>query len=175
MDEEGFRWTGHDDEDGNLVIDWQVTVKEARERAQEERAQTEARFRTAPFALYGLAPEWNGRRYLGGGWWGGPPGKEKSRSLSLVYGTLVHGEGPMLVVETGSEFSIGGGSLLSVAGLLWEGRFANVEEAVAEVGHRQGTQGSAMPERVGFVFDVDGVGTPFEGYADGEEWVARAK
>ncbi len=45
MDEECFLWTGHDDGDGNLVIDWQVSVKEAREGAQEERAQTEARFR----------------------------------------------------------------------------------------------------------------------------------
>ncbi len=176
MDEAGFLWVGHDDEDGNLVIDWKVSVKEARERAQLERAQTEARFRDAPFALFGLDPEWDGDRYLGGGWWSGPPGKEKTKSLGLAHGTLVHGEGPMLIVETGSEFSIGGGDLLSVAGLLWEGRAASIEEAVAQDSLQFGdTQESVLPEHADFVFDVDGVMTEFDGYTNGEEWVARAK
>ena len=65
MDEEGFLWTGHGTRTGNLVIDWQVSVKDARERAQQERTRTEARFRAAPFALYGLAPEWDRRSVLG--------------------------------------------------------------------------------------------------------------
>ena len=93
-----------------------------------------------------------------------------------MHGTLVQDEGPMLVVETGSEFSVGGGDLLSVAGLLWEGRAASIEEAVAQVSLDFGeTQELAMPEQVVFVFDVAGVETAFGGYTVGEEWVARAK
>jgi hypothetical protein len=148
---------GHRDEDGNLVMDWRMPLKEARERAREERAQMEARFRAAPFPLYGLPSEWDGPRYLGGGWWGGPPGKDRTKSLSLVHGALVHGEGPTLAVETGAEFSIGGGRLLSIAGLVWEGRSPNVDEAIAELGrHGRDLQPVSTPEPIGFVFDVDG-------------------
>jgi hypothetical protein len=88
-DDNSELWVAQEDEGGNLVRVWQSSLKEARRRAKEEQARTEARFRAAPFPLYGLPPSWNGDRFLGGVHVGGAPGRERTHALSLVHGTLV--------------------------------------------------------------------------------------
>lgn len=107
-DEDVFAFTAHVDTEGNLVLSRGLSLTESRRRSVEEREQTEARFRSAPFPLFGLPPSWNGGRLFGGGWWGGMQGHERTKAQSLVHGTLVQGDGPILGVETASEFSIGG-------------------------------------------------------------------
>jgi hypothetical protein len=164
-------------EEGHTVPGWRMSLKEARRRSIEERERTEARFRSAPFPLYGLPPSWTGSRFLGGGWWGGPPGRERTKSLSLVHGTLVQGEGPILSVETGSDFSIGGSVLLSVAGMVWEGRSASVADAVAQQTRADPNPDALarLPARTELEFNVDTVRNSFDAFVDGDEWVARAE
>lgn len=108
-DEDAFAFTAQKDAEGDLVLTRGLSLKESRRCSEDEREHTEARFRSAPFPLFGLPPSWNGARFLGGGWWVGMPGQERTKALFLVHGTLVQGEGPILGVETASEFSIGGG------------------------------------------------------------------
>lgn len=142
-----------------------------------DRRRTEARFRSAPFPLYGLPSSWSGARFLGGGWWGGMRSRERTKALSLVHGTLVQGEGPIVTVETASEFSIGGGRLLSTAGMVWAGRSPSIEEAFEELTrddpHRDVPD--PLPVRTELVFSVDGVPASFDAFVDGDGWVARAE
>ena len=176
-DEDVQLWVARRDEAGNLVRVWQSSLKEARRRSILDRQQMEARFRSAPFPLYGLPFPWKGARFLGGGTWGGMPGRERTRSLSLVHGTLVQGEGPILTVETASEFSIGGGRLPSTAGMVWEGRSPSIEEAFRELtrDHARWDLPDVFPVRTELVFSVDGVPTSFDAFVDKDEWVARAE
>ncbi len=81
----------------------------------------------------------------------------------------------MLTVESGSEFSIGGGGLLSVAGMVWEGRSANVEEAVAKLarGDPNPDPPFARAARTELMFNLDAVRTSFDALVNGDDWVAR--
>jgi hypothetical protein len=164
-------------EAASLVRVWQSSLKEARRRAMLDRQRVEARFRSAPFPLYGLPPSWKGARFLGGGEWGGMPGRERTKALSLVHGTLVEGEGPILAVETASEFSIGGGALLSAAGMVWAGRSPNIEEAFRELTRDDADSDlpDVFPVRSELVVSVDAVPTSFDAFVDDDEWVARAE
>lgn len=58
------------------------------------------RFRTAPFALYGLPPSWRGQRFLGR-WSSTRPrhGPELTTSLELGHGDAGAATGPLLLVE----------------------------------------------------------------------------
>src|SRR4051794_21134552 len=96
---------------GDPVFTRGLALTESRRRSVQARERMEARFRSAPFPLFGLPPSWNGVRFLGGGWWGGTQGQERTKALSLLHGALVRGDRPILGVETASEFSIGGGEL----------------------------------------------------------------
>lgn len=87
------------------------------------------------FPLYGLPPDWPGRRFLGGGQrsWPEPMDCERDpgvlHSLGLVHGTNVQGEGPMLVVETAlPDADSGGGPLRVAAERLWAGRVSTEGE-----------------------------------------------
>ena len=142
-----------------------------------DRRRTEARFRSAPFPLHGLPPSWDGPRFLGGGWWGGMPGRERTKALSLVHGTLVEGDGPILTVETASEFSIGGGGLLNAAGMVWEGRSTSIEEALEELTRDDPHWDlpDAFPVRTELAISVDAVPASFDAFVDGDGWVARAR
>lgn len=174
---DNFIWTGHRDEDGNLIIDWRMSVKEARRRARIERARTETRFANAPFPLYGLPPDWEGTRFLGGGWWGGSPGREQTKALSLVHGTNIQGDGPMLAVETSSEPSTGGDVLETVAGMIRSGHAPDVRGAIEDLdgtGMARGHDPAGVRrDRREFVVDSDA--TTFDLLAYGEEWVAWAE
>ena len=83
----------------------------------------------------------------------------------------------MLTVETGSEFSIGGGVLLSVAGMVWEGRSSTIGEAFAESMRNDPNWDlpPVLPARTELVFNVDAVPTSFDAFVDSAEWVARAE
>ena len=176
-DEDAFAFTAQGDAEGNLVLTAGLSLKESRRRSEEERERTEARFRSAPFPLFGLPPSWNGARFLGGGWWGGMPGEERTKALSLVHGTLVQGEGPILGVETASGFSIGGGGLLNSAGMVWEGISPSIEEAFQELTRDDPHWDlpDSFPVRSELVFTVDAVPTSFDAFVDNDEWVARAE
>lgn len=146
----GRAWYGRIDEQGNVVRTRGVSVKKARKRAEKERRRTEARFRSAPFPLFGLPPTWHGDRFLGGAGWGGEPGHVQTLDLSLVHGTLVQGEGPGFIVETGTRF-VGGDALMIVAEMMWSGRFSTVEEAIDELirRHPYDPEGGWPSRRVG--------------------------
>jgi len=176
-DEDVQLWVARTDEAGNLLEVSQTSAKKARRRSMLDRRRREARFRSAPFRLYGLPLAWDGARFLGGGWWEGMPGRERTKALSLVHGTLVQGEGPMLVVETASEFSIGGGELLNAAGMVWEGRSSSIEEAFEELTRDDPRWDlpDVFPVRTELVFNVDAVPASFDAFVDGGRWVARAE
>jgi hypothetical protein len=172
----GRAWYGRIDEKGNVVRTRGVSVKKAMRRAEKERRRTEARFRCAPFPLYGLPPSSHGDRFLGGAGWGGEPGHVKTLNLSLVHGTLVQGEGPTLSVETGTRPG-GGDLLMHLAQMTWSGRFSTVEEATADLVRRYPPDRHLdlpSPRRTDLVISVDGVQTSFDTFVDGPEWVSRA-
>ena len=98
--EDGRRWVSYGPLNQEGLSRSKMSLSAARRRAERERRRTERRFRTAPFPLYGLPSSWEGGRFLGGGSWSRQRGREMVTSLSLVHGTLVEGEGPMLTVET---------------------------------------------------------------------------
>jgi hypothetical protein len=139
--------------------------------------EDETRFANAPFPLYGLPPDWEGKRFLGGGWWGGPPGREQTKALSLVHGTNIQGTGPMLVVETASELSTGGDALEAVAGMIRSGHAPDVRGAIEDLDGR-GWRGAIDPagvRRDQREFVVDGDATTFDLLAYENEWVAWAE
>ncbi len=177
-DESRRLWYAYKDAEGNLVRTWGMSVRKARKQADKQHRRTEARFRAAPFPLYGLPPSRQGGRFLGGVGRGGKPRHVETWSLSLVHGTLVQGEGPLLSVETSSTSSVGGDWLLSVAQMVWTGRASTVEEAVGELARRHPNPSpdllAAAPAATGFAFSLDSVPTSFDAFLDGDEWVARA-
>ena len=139
--------------------------------------EDETRFANAPLPLYGLPPDWEGKRFLGGGWWGGSPGREQTKALSLVHGTNIQGDGPMLVVETASEPSIGGDALETVAGMIRSGHAPDVRGAIEDLDGRawRGAIDPAGVRRDQREFIVDGDATTFDLLAYGKEWVAWAE
>jgi hypothetical protein len=174
----GRLWYGRTDEQGNVVRTRGVSVRKARKQAEKQRRRTEARFRSAPFPLYGLPPSWHGDRFLGGAGWGGEPGHVQTWNLSLVHGTLVQGTGPMLTVETSTRVSGGGDMLMVVAEMMWFGRFSTVEEAHAELVRRHPHYRDLdlpSPHRAEPVIAVDGVPTSFDTFVESPEWVSRAQ
>jgi len=176
-DEDVELWVARTDEAGNLVQVSQTSAKKAGRRSMLDRRRDEVRFRSAPFPLYGLPPSWDGARFLGGGWWEGMPGRKRTKALSLVHGTLVQGEGPVLTVETASEFSIGGGGLLNAAGMVWEHRSPSIEEAFEELTRDDphGDLPGAFPVRTELLINIDAVPVSFDAFVDGGRWVARAE
>jgi hypothetical protein len=176
-DEDVFAFTTHEDAAGDLIFTPGLSLTESRRRSVEERQQIEARFRSAPFPLFGLPPSWNGARFLGGGWWAGMQGHERTKALSLVHGSVVRGGGPILGVETASEFSIGGGALLNGAGMVWEGVSSSIEEAIQDLARDDPPWDlpDSFPVRTGLVLPVDAVPTSFDAFVDSDGWVARAE
>jgi hypothetical protein len=81
------------------------------------------------------------------------------------------------VVETAAAFSVGGGSLLSAAGMVWAGRSPSIEEAFSELTRGDPNRGlpSTLPVRMGAVLNVDGTPTSFDAFVDVTEWVAQAQ
>jgi len=104
--------------DDRLMVPYGMSLTEARARSEREREDMDARFRAAPFPLYGLPPSWVSGRFLGGGEWGDDGRRERISALSLVHGVLVAGEGPELIVETSTPQSVGGGRLANAAGMV---------------------------------------------------------
>ncbi len=181
-EKEPYLWTGHLDEDGELVIGWQEAVSVNRRKVEAQRRRSEDRFRHAPFPLYGLPSSWTGDRKLGGGTWGTDPhGKESVEALSLVHGSNVEGRGPSLFVETSvpSDGVYGGGWLRLVAERVWVGMCATIEEArreedAIEPGAPWSEPKRATPQRDDVIIPVEAVPTDFHTYRSGNEWVARA-
>jgi hypothetical protein len=168
-------WTQQRRPDGSIVEGPKRTRREWRELARREHERTERQFREAPFPLYGLAEAWRGERLLGGGWGSGRGRTYRAKSLALLHGSIVEGGGPSLGVETFAEFSIGGGELACVAGLVWAGYAADIDDAMAQ-NLRTDPRSSltSTPEAINHSFEVDDVATLFEGFALADEWVARA-
>lgn len=130
-EDEGEGWVAYGPVGEGKMPAVRMPLSEAREEAARDRRRMERRLRKAPFPLYGLPSSWEGGRFLGGGTWGGPTGHEETRSLSLVHGVLVEGEGPMLIVETALADERGsGGPLRVLAEDLWAGLANTVPEAV---------------------------------------------
>src|SRR5205085_3183602 len=50
---------------GEETLSHAVSLRKARRDAWKDRRATERRFLTAPFPLYGLPPDWPGKRFLG--------------------------------------------------------------------------------------------------------------
>ncbi|HZP90185.1 MAG TPA: hypothetical protein VFC04_04215 [Actinomycetota bacterium] len=100
-------------------------------------------------------------------------------TLSLVHGSLVEGEGPMLVVETAlPDAPSGGGPLRILAEDVWSGRAHTVFEAIERVRARWSGHtpfDATPPSRTGDVIVVDGVPIQFDRLARPDEWVACAR
>ena len=86
----------------------EMSARSSLRMAEAQQRRLEASFRRSRLPLYGLPPTWPGGRFLGGRagnrlerWH-----RDRTASLSLVHGTLVQGEGPMLVVETALPGSV---------------------------------------------------------------------
>ncbi|HTG47924.1 MAG TPA: hypothetical protein VK646_09740 [Actinomycetota bacterium] len=158
-----------------------TSLKEARRYAERRRRETEARFRKAPFPLYGLPTPWVGPRLLGGADTmsrGG--GRARTTALSLVHGTNAADGDPWLVVESSPEPSVGGGWFQIVARMAWDGSIAH--DADAALTYLRETNDPILPEgaipsieHATWTFDVDGLATTFDAYRAGEEWSARAR
>lgn len=105
---------------------------------------------------------------------GGSPGREQTKALSLVHGTNIQGDGPMLVVETASEPSTGGDALETVAGMIRSGHTPDIRGAIEDLDGR-GWRGAIDPagvRRDQREFVVDGDATTFDLLAYAMEWVA---
>jgi hypothetical protein len=157
---------------------WTRPLEEVLKDAEQERKQREWSFQRAPFPLYGLPPSWEGRRFLGGGSWSGWR-SERVHSLSLVHGSLVEGEGPMLVTETAAAGApAGGGVLRVVAEDLWNRNVRNVEDAVAALSHEppqdRDLVTSPTPSRAKALIVVEGTTVVFDVLSRLGNWVGRA-
>lgn len=174
---EPFLWTGHYAEDGTFVTDWSEPLSKNLRRAKRMRRAEEARFRHAPFPLYGLPQTWSGTRRLGGGEWATSSRRETVHALSLVHGSKVRREGPSLVVETAApDPSRGGGTLRCIAGQLWFGDAQTIEEAqVADRGFWGEDQGPADLVRRRVALRIEGRSVPFDTLWQDTEWVGYTK
>jgi hypothetical protein len=116
-----------------------------------------ARFRAAPFPLYGLPPAWSGPRFLAG--WGARrdrrAGGERTTSMQLGHGDPTAARGPLLLVE--------------VDAAAWP-RVTHPDLA-ARLGRPAGP--GAGSERV--EIPVDGAPVGFDLLADGSRWVAQGE
>lgn len=114
------------------VLRLQMPREEDLRMAAQRRALLREAFQAAPFPLYGLPPEWPGRRFIGGTNQSWPdPADRWTRpgtlhAASLVHGGNVEGEGPMLVVETAEPGSSRSGGRLRMAA---EGLWGEVPDA----------------------------------------------
>jgi hypothetical protein len=165
---------------GAPALRW-ISRNEARRRAKRERRRTESRFQRAPFPLYGLPPWWQGERFLGGGGWGRERGRETIHALSLVHGTLVEGEGPILSVETSVPRQSGGGRPLRVfAEELWTGRASDVADAWARLrhrwaGHPMEVELSPLPTRTKEAVSIEARPVLVDILSQPAHWVGRAR
>jgi hypothetical protein len=174
------RWIAYGPVEEGPMPAVRMLLSDAREKAARDRRRMEARFRRAPFPLYGLPSSWEGGRFLGGGSWGGVRGRVRTRSLSLVHGVLVEGEGPILVVETALPDEPGGGGPLRIlAEELWRGEANDVLEAVELlrrrwVAHPHHAEFSPLPSRTEHDFSVEARPEAFDVLSQPSRWVARA-
>jgi hypothetical protein len=158
-----------------------MPLSQAREKAARDRRRMEARFRRAPFPLYGLPSSWEAGRFLGGAGWGGVRGRVRTHHLSLVHGVLIEGEGPILVVETALPEEPGGGGPLRILGEdLWRGRANDVPGAMELlrrrwVGHPHVAELSPLPSRTKHVISVEARAEAFDVLSQPDRWVARAR
>ena|SRR2546426_1393583 len=178
-DDDIFLFANQRSADGIDVPQRAMSLKRSKRLAANMRKRMEARFRAAPFTLYGLPPSWIGDRFLGGAEWGTQKWqRERISALSLVHGVLVAGEGSELLVETSSPQSLGGGWLANAAGMVWAGFSSNIGDAVVEV-HRgdplASEEPAPIPSHIRLSFAVEGVATSFDAFSYGDKWVARAQ
>ncbi len=182
MDDERI-WAQRLDDEGNPIPDSfrSASLKDARRQAGRRRAADEARFREAPFGVYGLPLSWDGPRFLGGvessSRGGGPA---RTTALSLAHGTLATDGDPWLSVESSPRPSVGGDWFQIMAGMAWDGSI--VDDAETALTYMRETNDPILPdhdipiiEHATWVIDVDGVATPFDAYRAAEEWSARAR
>ena len=178
---EPILWTGHYAEDGTLVTDWSEPLSKNLRRAKRGRREEVARFKRAPFPLYGLPPTWLGARRLGGGEWGTSPTlhRETIHALSLVHGSNIHRQGPSLAVETAApDPSRGGGALRCIAGQLWFGDASTVDEAQeADRGFGGDDEEGSFAELVRreVVLRIEGRAIPFDSLWEDAGWVSYAE
>jgi hypothetical protein len=180
VSEEDERWVAYGPIEEGQMPAVRMPLSQAREKAARDRRRMEARFRRAPFPLYGLPFSWEGGRFLGGAGWGGVRGRVRTHHLSLVHGVLIEGEGPILVVETALPEEPGGGDPLRILGEdLWRGRANDVPEAVELLRrrwpHPHVAELSPLPSRTKHVISVEGRPEAFDVLSQPDRWVARAR
>lgn len=181
VSEEDERWVAYGPVEEGQMPAVRMPLSQAREKAARDRRRMEARFRRAPFPLYGLPSSWEGGRFLGGAGWGGVRGRVRTHHLSLVHGVLIEGEGPILVVETALPEEPGGGGPLRILGEeLWRGSANDVPEAVELlrrrwVGHPHVADLSPLPSRTKHVISVEARPEAFDVLSQPDRWVARAR
>jgi hypothetical protein len=174
------RWIAYGPVEEGPVPAVRMLLSDAREKAARDRRRTEARFRRAPFPLYGLPSSWEGGRFLRGAGWGGVRRRVRTHHLSLVHGELVEGDGPTLVVETAlPDEPGGGGPLRTLAEELWRGGANDIREAVELlrrrwVAHPHHAEFSPLPSRSEHDFSVEARPEAFDVLSQPSRWVARA-
>jgi hypothetical protein len=148
-----------------------------RARARRVRRMAEW-FRAAPFALYGLPPNWAGPRYLAGFGTRRPRrGPERTTSIQLGHGDRHAGHGPLLVVGTDAEAWPRHGTA-DLAERLAHAQGAGSGAAPGPVATAAPAGAAATgpaPEVQRVAIPVDGRPVPFDLLADGRRWVAQGE
>src|SRR5205807_4248772 len=96
-------------------------MKKSWRRINRRQKLEEQLFKQALLPLYGLAPEWQGGRFLGGLSSSGNKHRVRAHALSLVHGSVIEGGDPSLSVETAEPDlgAFGGGALRCFAEGIW--------------------------------------------------------
>jgi hypothetical protein len=151
-----------------------------RARARRVRRMAE-RFRAAPFALYGLPPNWAGPRYLAGFGTRRPRrGPERATSVQLGHGDRHASHGPLLVVGIDTEaWPRRGTTDLAerLAHLPPAAAAGPVPPAAAPTPASAAATGPTgpAPEVQRVAIQVDGRPVPFDLLADGRRWAAQGE
>jgi len=179
--DEGYLWVGHHDEHGDWIGS-RTPLNKARKQAERSRRAREARFRRAPFPLYGLPSSWEGVRRLGGDSYSqkGSHSREHVQSLELVHGSRVEGAGSALGIETALPgCPPGGGELRCIAESFWTGLYATIREAYDEERRHYDPLVEPpplhVPTRAEMLVSIDGVSIGFDVLSAGTKWVGRAR
>ncbi|WP_216214644.1 hypothetical protein [Amycolatopsis aidingensis] len=135
---------------------WVLSPRRAHER---QRHLTLERFRSAPFALYGLPPQWPGDRYIAG--WASAG---SALGLGLGHGRLGAEDGPRLRVEVRHKH-LSGAAKDELAEELWLEGLDNVDSL----------GGGEAPAWSTVTIPVDGRPVTFEWLAGGRHWAALAE
>jgi hypothetical protein len=158
---------------GRPLLGELLGVVSPRRAIERDHRQVVARFRGAPFPLYGLPASWPGPRHLGG-WEGGWARGQRpvTTALSLGHGEPLAEEGPQLRVEV--RVGHVGAEPRDLAEELWLQAAPQVHDLAEHFGQLAAARRRPDPGWSRVTIPVEGRRVGFEWLAEGRHWVARA-